>query len=357
MYRQWLRQGYFSVHTGRFKFHAGTRAYEQLKHFLQTCPFVELVENYKTGQKCRKYRFVLRAVSVVETESELLVRLRVLPGYTRLVVVDDQWLNHRREQWLAWCKKNGTSPSCDFDGSSLLGAAAIEAISSIELPADDSWMAEKTGRKLAFAKWFVDSAINGTLLGVVYRKDGRSYHPGCMMPRDLRRQSLLDGEPLTECDLGSCYFACLASMLPDCDEKERLISSLKSGSFYAELFEEAGLELDKPRVQKEILFNHDLGRRKQWLLFDALARLYPGLTYIIERLRKKHGPSGFSKVLMRIEGQVMDLAWTSLAKLGVKSLRLHDAMLCAESQAAKVSDAIRSAGLFVLGFVPRVSIK
>ncbi len=256
-----------------------------------------------------------------------------------------------------WCENNGIEPACDFDGSSLLVRPHLKQSRSIEIPSDGSWMDKKTGKKLAFAKWFVESAISGSLLGVVYRKDGRSYHPACMMPRDLRKQSLLDGEPLTECDLGSCYFACLTSMLPDCDERTRLISSLQAGSFYEELFEEAGLELDKPRVQKEILFNHDLGRRKQWLLFDALERLYPGLSYIIERLRKRYGPSGFSKVLMRIEGQVMDIAWTSLVKTGIKSLRLHDAMLCAESSATKVCEAIRQAGLFVLGFIPRVSVK
>ncbi len=104
MYRQWLRQGFFSVHTGRFKFHAGTRAYEQLKHFLATCPFVEMVENYKTGQKCRRYCFVLRAVSVVETENESLGLVRVLPSYTVLVVVSCQWLDYRRERWLSGAK-------------------------------------------------------------------------------------------------------------------------------------------------------------------------------------------------------------------------------------------------------------
>jgi hypothetical protein len=220
------------------------------------------------------------------------------------------------------------------------------------------------------------------------RKRGRCYDPLTNLRKDLRRDSLIDGEPIAEVDIHACYTCLLVSKLPAGTAKNKAIAALQTDWYaqfeesYAKWFDgqiesgrgyinEAGqwmLRLDndpehdtpasiKVEYQRQCLFWRD-PRDESNPLRVALRRLHPELCHLIETLRQRMTPSKLSDVLTRAEGSlVVDSAVAELERAGITAKPNHDGILVPVSRKDEAKKILLGVCRWHLGFEPRVSIK
>jgi len=288
------------------------------------------------------------------------------------VTVPAAWYWDRYERWTLICERNDWTSSLDLDGRTEWGRPLFAALDKIQIP-DTAETARLTKRGV---------------VKLARRKRGRCYDPLTNLRKDLRRDSLIDGEPIAEVDIHACYTSLLVSKLPAGTAKDKAIAALQTDWYaqfkesYAQWFDaqvasgrgyinEAGQwmlrldddpEHDKPasikvEYQRQCLFWRD-PRDESNPLRVALRRLHPELCNLIETLRQRMTPSELSDVLTRAEGSlVVDSAVAELERAGITAKSNHDGILVPTSRVEEAREILLGVCEWHLGFRPRVSIK
>jgi hypothetical protein len=288
------------------------------------------------------------------------------------VTVPAAWLWDRYERWTLICERNDWTSSLDLDGRTEWGRPLFAALDKIQIP-DTAETARLTKRGV---------------VKLARRKRGRCYDPLTNLRKDLRRDSLIDGEPIAEVDIHACYTSLLVSKLPAGTAKDKAIAALQTDWYaqfkesYAQWFDaqvasgrgyinEAGQwmlrldddpEHDKPasikvEYQRQCLFWRD-PRDESNPLRVALRRLHPELCNLIETLRQRMTPSELSDVLTRAEGSlVVDSAVAELERAGITAKSNHDGILVPTSRVEEAREILLGVCEWHLGFSSRVSIK
>ncbi len=170
-------------------------------------------------------------------------------------------------------------------------------------------------------------------------------------------------EPLVEVDLGSCYWAILASYT----KEKALQTAVSNGLVYKKLFETAkimgfeGSESDvKALCNKHCLFNHGKAGFGTSLLWQAFRATFPKTARFVWNIRKGHAFGPFVLYRLLTEGEcaiVLDRLIPALNELGIPVLNLHDGVLVPESEKLRVKHIFRFIATRYLGFPARVSCK
>ncbi len=368
-FQTYMREGQFLINQKRFGHGFGGTATKALRTALGKCPFVERLSEGIPGVCSSEYRFRLRAISrnlrgKTWSPDNGILLFSVPPGYCRLVRVPSDWMAHRASRWVQFCAKRGLPLPADLRADSPLASATFDAIRRICVPAVVDATGVVCAEKISFLLEFHKSLLTKRVRRKYCAKDGRTYHAITNCPRVLRRQLLLNGEPLREADLSCSHFYLLATQIADVDERDRLLELIRSGRFYETVAELSGEEFVdraelKQEMQRQCLFGRD-GRISSRPLWPALRKVSRQLCSLILRLRRgfaKKNASNFAKLIQRLEGRLMDDAHYKLIEEGIDGIRLHDGFLVAESSIDRVAQIIRDAGVKVFGAEPRIGIK
>ena len=357
-FQVFMRQGYFSIHTGRFQAAWGGHCGKRLRDTLKQCPYIRMVKEAKIGSACRRYRFQCDGLTSLPKQStdstSVSYRAMFRMCQAASVVIPGSWLVKRSRHWLLWCQSKNLEMVTDLWGISRLSRATLEAISGLSLSMTDC-------NSDPYLKRVCERFISGTVRYYFKSKDGRSYHPLTNCSKSARRVMRLDDQPLREADLSCSHWYLLASQLDDPEEKSRLISIIHQGDFYERVAKQAGVLYGdrsdlKKECQRQLLFGRDWRQSKR-PLWKGLATLFPQLCRLIEHLRSIHKVTGFAKHLMRLEGMLMNRVHHNLLDIQIPSIRLHDGMLVAEQHLPKTIEVIERTGAEVLGIKPRVTGK
>ena len=331
--------------------------------------------NYAGSTRCKAYKFKFRRPKKAPTYNDIPEEAPdpPQPRASRIrITIPASWLWGRYERGSDICKRNDWTSNLDLDGRTDWGRPLFAAFDLLEIP-------ETAETSRLIRRGVVKSAK---------RKRGRCYHPMTNLRKDLRRNSLIDGEPTVEVDIHACYTALLISKLRNGPAKRRAIEAIRTGwyaqfdSVYAEWFDrqcEIGngyvgndgqwmLRLDdepkndtpasvKVEYQRQCLFWRD-GRDASNPLRTVLRRLHPELCTLIEHWRKRLSPTKLSDVLTRSEGSlVVDYAANELERAGIIAIPIHDAVVVPASRADEARVILLGVCRWHLGFEPRVSIK
>lgn len=330
--------------------------------------------NYAGSSRCKAYEFKFRRPKKAPTYNgipeEAPAKLQPRADHVS-ITIPAAWLWDRYERWTEICNRNDWTSNLDLDGRTDWGRPLLDALESVALPE-----APETVR-----------LTNQGVVKAAMRKRGRCYHPMTNLRKDLRRESLLKGEPTAEVDIHACYTALLISRLPDGEAKDKAIDALKSDWYaqfqnaYAEWFSTQlasgrGYILDgkwmirldgdpthdtpasiKVEYQRQCLFWRD-PRNESNPLRVVLRQLHPELCRLIENWRQILSPTELSDVLTRAEGSlVVDSLMAELENARINSITVHDAVVVPASRAEEAREIMLRVCEWHLGFKPCVSIK
>ncbi len=295
-----------------------------------------------------------------------------VPSARIRVTIPAAWLWDRYERWADICKRNDWTSSLDLDGRTDWGRPLFATLDSVLIP--------ETTETARLTKQGV--------VKIARRKRGRCYHVLTNLRKNLRREILIDGEPVAEVDIHACYSALLISKLRAGKAKDKAIEALRSDWYsqfqeaYAEWFRtqlasgrgyigDDGrwmLRMDddpshdvpasiKVEYQRQCLFWRD-PRDSSNPLRVTLRQLHPELCSLIESRRSRMTPTQLSDVLTRAEGRiVVDCATSELERAGIKSCSIHDAVVVPVSRVDDAYAILLDVCQWHLGFAPRVSKK
>lgn len=383
LWRRFSQDGEFRVamrmvellYTGHFR-----KAFKAILD--ATATPVKTHSSFAGSVRSRTYKFKFRRPkkaptynSIPDGEPDCPVALRggsTVPSDLIQVTIPAAWFWDRYERWTLICDRNDWTSRLDLDGRTEWGRPLFAALDKIQIP-DTAETARLTKRGV---------------VKVARRKRGRCYDPLTNLRKDLRRNSLIDGEPIAEVDIHACYTSLLVSMLPAGRAKDNALAALQA-DWYAQFNEsydkwfdaqlasgrgyinEAGQwmlrldddpEHDKPasikvEYQRQCLFWRD-PRDESNPLRVALRRLHQELCHLIETLRQRMTPSELSDVLTRAEGSlVVDSAVAELERAGITAKSNHDGVLVPASRVEEAREILEGVCRWHLGFEPKISIK
>lgn len=376
LWRRYVQDGEFQVsmrlldemYSGRYRM--------KLKRILDTVAIcVKNHSSFAGSEQCKTYKFRFARPKKCTTYSDIpeIPPDPTLPRASRIrVVLPGVWLWNRYERWVEICQRHDWTSNLDLDGRTDWGRPLLSALESVRIPdAPETVRLTKRG-----------------VMKAAVRKKGRCYHAMTNLRKDLRRDSLIDGEPTAEVDIHACYTAVLISRLPDGATKNQAIKAIQTdwyaqfGSAFAKWFDrqcatgkgyigndgEWMMRLDddpkhdvpasiKVEYLRQCLFWRD-GRDGSSPLRVELRRLHPGLCRLIERWRNKLSPTELSDILTRAEGSmVVDCATAELERACIKAIPTHDAVMVPISKADAAHAILLSVCELHLGFAPKVSVK
>jgi hypothetical protein len=337
--------------------------------------------NYAGSVRCKGYRFNIsrpkkaptyNGIPEDEPDDHNKSDGSEVPAKLIRVVIPAAWLWDRYERWTGICDRNDWTSRLDLDGRTEWGRPLFAALDEIRIPAtvETARLTERGVVKMA------------------RRKRGRCYDPITNLRKDLRRDSLIDGEPIAEVDIHACYTAVLISKLPAGKAKDKANAAMQTGWYaqfdesYDEWFDakvasgrgyinEAGERMlrldddpthDKPasikvEYQRQCLFWRD-PRDESNPLRVTLRRLHPEFCHLIETLRQRMTPSELSDVLTRAEGSlVVDSAMAELERAGITAKPNHDGVLVPKSRVNEAREILLQVCEWHLGFRPKVTDK
>jgi hypothetical protein len=196
---------------------------------------------------------------------------------------------------------------------------------------------------------------------------GRFHYFWTTTPKDLRPFFTSPrGERLLHIDVASCQVCLHSSLYPVAStEKPRFIEVCQAGTFWALMNDQLGnrFDLNDPeskRALKDMVFQDIL---YAWATYnsdftDAFKRLFPELAGLIIKARRDRS----SKQLPHISTEMQALESEIIIKTAIKSVlessknayvcSLHDCVICTDDLKDKVREALKSAFLHQVGFVP-----
>jgi len=282
----------------------------------------------------------------------------------RTVVFSKEILEKQDDAWKEWCLLTDNKLLFDARGLTEWSKAVQNGISSLSLPTNVSCVDTK-GMSLEKVDWLEQyvSKLGEGLSPVVAWKRNRLFHAMSGCPRKLRELGVFNYDGVSErgvtVDIHAMYWCILVSMLPDCDEKTRLIRLLGARGFYSKLADDTGSVNDgefKKQVNMQCLFyksHWPADCRPVWL---AMQESFPELCSLILSLRHKHSVGGLSDLLMAVESKIVALGALLEASRLCPCIPLHDCLFVPESKAEQVRGIIVKHAAKVLGFEPQVRI-
>ena len=371
-FRQWLKQGWFSIHTKRIELTYGAHARKKLTSFLARSGIFALLEHCRIGKNCHRYAFNLdgivetRSKSKAPTENlKSSVARAVACGWAVGVEVVSTFFRARACHWVSIARSLAWALRIDHDGVMQHSRVTRSGLASVILPElTVELIGQMAGEKCdAWCRLYA-SLVNHASV-VVKRVRGRVYHALSSCPKPIRALIRMHyrglSEPIAIVDMHATYITLLVGAMEDCDERDELIQLLQTKRFYEcvndmlapqHRYEDRGLL--KQEFQKQCLFwlPTDHRHRKLW---QALSDRFPRLTLFIERLRAKYGVSGFSDWLTARESRIfIDDVLPQCEAAGIPSVPFHDAVGVPASAASQVKQMIEQAACARLGFVPSV---
>ena len=202
-----------------------------------------------------------------------------------------------------------------------------------------------------------------------FRTKGRIYGPHTSFPKNLRQYLRIRGRdgalhPLSEVDLGSCFYTILASM----SKEPSLIEAVTSGDFYARLLavakEKFSFEGDvgeaKKSANRDCLFNHGkhgFGTSALWKAFESL---YPKSAKLVWNLRGNNAYAAsvlYQDLVSKECALMIERVLPALFAREIPALNLHDAVLVPLADADEALCVTRELAAEYFGFPARVGVK
>lgn len=182
----------------------------------------------------------------------------------------------------------------------------------------------------------------------VCKTSGRIYHSVANLPKNLRAQLLIDGEPTSEIDI-SCSQPSLLSSLYNlenaehADERTRYLASVQGGRFYEEIGTEArrGWSRDETKTNffNQIAYGSYYCADKYELL-PAFTKRFPILARLMAAV-KKRGNRELPMRMQTLEAKIAIAgACGECASRKIKVLPVHDSLICKTSDAETVKETL-----------------
>jgi hypothetical protein len=194
---------------------------------------------------------------------------------------------------------------------------------------------------------------------------GRVFTNITNLPKRMRRYLRLDGEPLVNVDVRCAQPCLLSSFFLEEDSEERAKFSLymREKDVYSDIMSEVRAESggDYSREDsKRALFGYMFGEVKhQDTRFGrAFARMFPVLDKLITSVKNSSGYKECAYLMQRREVEaVLYGALLELSEKGIKTLSIHDSLMCKAADSAAVSEALRRHFSRIVGFEPVLRIE
>jgi hypothetical protein len=176
----------------------------------------------------------------------------------------------------------------------------------------------------------------------VCRKSGRVYYSVASLPKLLRAELLIDGEPTLELDISASQPTLLATLYPEgCEERQAYLAEVQSGSFYENLAAGSGKDWNRDRSKTEFFNQIAFGSyfcRDDYELLPAFTKRFPILASIMANI-KKRGNDKLPILMQKLEATIaIDGACGECAQRGIKVLPVHDSLVVRESEAEAVRE-------------------
>ncbi len=288
------------------------------------------------------------------------------------VTIPGRWLRLRYLKKSAICEQWGWISKLDLDGRTEWGRWLFASLDRVSMPVTDETSRLTSRGVTRLAK----------------RRYGRVYHPISNLRKGIRRECLIDGEPIAEVDIHACYTCLLVSDMHPGESRDKAIAYLMTDwysqfdVFFAGWFEkqvECGLGyISKSgtrilRSGNSQTHDQPLSIKKEYsrqCLFWADSRdisnplrvffrsIHPELCDMIIARRKRMSASDLSRKLTQREGSiVVDTAMAEFARAGIAAIPLHDAVMVQASRATATQEILLDVCERKLGFRPKISIK
>ncbi len=176
-------------------------------------------------------------------------------------------------------------------------------------------------------------------------RTGRIYYPVANLPKMLRKEVLLAGQPTVEVDIAACQPTLLAMLYPDRRNGEfnRYLELVQSERFYETIAEWAGLGWTRGEAKEAFFSQIAYSYAAVWTklpLYPHFAARFPELMRHIAFLKCRH------KAYLPLEMQSLEAdimirgVCTECADRKIPVLPVHDSIICAREQAAAVKELV-----------------
>jgi hypothetical protein len=182
----------------------------------------------------------------------------------------------------------------------------------------------------------------------VCKTSGRIYHSVANLPKNLRAQLLIDGEPTSEVDISCSQPSLLSSLYDRADadhaaEQTRYLASAQGGHFYEEIAAEAGHGWTRDET-KTYFFNQiaygSFYCAAKYELLPAFTRRFPILARLMATV-KKRGNRELPMRMQTLEAKIVIAgACGECAEKKIKVLPVHDSLICKTSEAEIVKEIL-----------------
>lgn len=193
-----------------------------------------------------------------------------------------------------------------------------------------------------------DNVTNRRVRFSVCKTSGRIYHSVANLPKPLRAQLLIDGEPTSEIDISCSQPSLLSSLYnrEDADhaaERTRYLASTQGGSFYEEIAAEAGKGWSRDETKTHFFHQIAYGsfyNADNYELLPAFTKRFPILARLMAAVKQR----GNRELPMRM--QTLEAKITIAGACGecagkkIKVLPVHDSLICKTSEAETVKEIL-----------------
>jgi hypothetical protein len=371
MFSAWYKDGVCSVNQKRVEHWLGSKGRKNLADFLaylEVTGMMQRVAGHSPSNRSIQRVFKIEGFNSKNPVFSLANSSAYLPCSCspewRSLTFKSETLKNQEDCWWEWCLLTKNKLLFDARGLTEWCKAVHAGIRSLVLPQDVSRI-DSRDMSLDRVKWlegYVSRVCEG-LSPIVAWKRNRLFHALSGCPRKLRELGVFQYGGTSErgvtVDIHAMYWCALASMLPDSDEKTRLIELLSTRGFYSKLAADTGAENNgefKKQVNMQCLFyksHWPASCRPVWLALEAS---FPQLCSLIISLRRKHGVGGLSDLLMSVESKIVALGALVEASKLCPCIPLHDCLFVPESKADQIREIIVKHAASALGFAPQVRI-
>lgn len=336
-------------------------------------PGFSIEEQFNPDGSSKPYR-------ILKSDNKALIKRVTIPGKFNIA---------RSKAWGELARRKGAEGldwtlSHDSVGLDETATVLIDNLKHIEIPdvSDEKLLEDAEGdsaKALIYRRQLDYARHQISTMPTVTKKSGRYYHALTSLKKTNRARCKIEGEFLGDVDAHAMFFSAVAALMPECEDKHRLIAGVQTGRFHALLNEEseapyASLKEAKKQLNRQCLYwkkrDSDHGtisedgeiNDPQW---RALMRKYPTAANFINNERNRLGSTlsvggmkRWATLLQSIESEIfVKGAMIACRDEGIITIPIHDSLLCKESDIPRVKEIVLQYAEAVLGFKPFVNSK
>jgi hypothetical protein len=324
----------------------GIRDWKAICNICKKEGFIEVDENYKPGEFCRKYKLIKKSgKKMIFRYWDSRKTFGFLKNTLDLVFekINNKNINHK------------------------ISKHYRSVLSKIELPKN----------YIDLIPWDDDKKVKSYRLGCeniltknysirLNEENGRWTNSVTNLPKTIRRELTYNGQKFIELDYSAMQPWMATLLYPEnCLEKEEYIKLLKSGEFYEKLASKSGYDFTAPekrkpfkkRVMREVFFGKQIDKLPHYKVWGVFSMDFPVLSKILLKNRTECSRK-FALRLQKMEsdiviGQVLNV----LADKGIPSLTVHDSIMCLNKDASLVTELMRHYFKAKIGHEPGIQKK